>query len=145
MNQTITAYFSSSGTPATSLSPTIRIRLVSTGALVVTDDAMTEVGDGWYKYVYTSFVPGIDYTIQCDGTSTLSGYDRYVVASTAGETDLIRKILMNKMNLSDGSSNNWVLYDDDGSTPLLTFSITDKNGSAITNEVGVPARRGKGA
>jgi hypothetical protein len=74
----IVAFFTSSGVPATGLSPTIRIRNVSTGALVVTDAAMTEVGDGFYRYNYTGYNPTIDYAIRCDGTAILPAAERYV-------------------------------------------------------------------
>ena len=44
----ISAFFTDDGVPLTSPSnaPTIRIRRQDTGALVVTDSAMTEQGDG---------------------------------------------------------------------------------------------------
>ena len=144
MNQTVTAYFSNAGTSATGLSPTIRIRNVASKALIIMDEAMTEVGDGWYKYVFSNYVIGTDYVIRCDGTATLSGADRYVVASSAGETDLIRKILMNKLHLADGIAGNWVLYDDDGSTPLLTFDVTDKDNNEISQPKYSPSKRSKG-
>ena len=42
----ITAFTKDDNTAATGLSATIRIRIVSTNALTVTDAAMTEVGMG---------------------------------------------------------------------------------------------------
>jgi len=45
----ILSYFSLYGTPSTGLSPTIRIRDISDNSLVVTDAAMAEVGDGFYR------------------------------------------------------------------------------------------------
>ena len=45
----VTAYFTDGGTPATGLTPTIRIRDLSDNSLVITDASMTEVGDGHYK------------------------------------------------------------------------------------------------
>lgn len=74
----IVAFFTSSGVPATGLSPTIRVRNISTGALTVTDQAMAEVGDGFYKYDYATYDPTIDYAIRCDGTVTLPAAERYV-------------------------------------------------------------------
>jgi len=59
-------------------------------------------------------------------------------------TILIRKIQTNRLELSDGDTGNWVLYDDDNSTPLLIFDITDKNGNPIVQPAGIPSSRSKG-
>jgi hypothetical protein len=58
--------------------------------------------------------------------------------------DLIKKILQNRLELADGSANNWILYDDDDTTPLLTWSVSDKDGAAITQITGAPSRRTRG-
>jgi hypothetical protein len=76
----IIAFFMNNGAPATGLSATIRIRRVSDGVLLVTDHAMVEVGDGWYRYTYGSYDSSIDYAIRCDGGSTLLDEDRYAFA-----------------------------------------------------------------
>jgi hypothetical protein len=54
----------------------------------------------------------------------------------------IKAALINRMELADGSSSNLVIYDDDAVTPLLTASVTDKTGAAITTSATVPAKRG---
>jgi len=51
------------------------------------------------------------------------------------------KILRNKMVVSV-ASNNMILYDDDGTTPLYTWALTDKDGGTITAGGGVPTTRG---
>lgn len=58
--------------------------------------------------------------------------------------ELIKKVLINRLELADGGSGNMVLYDDDDSTPLLTFAVTDHNGNAIVLANQEPARRGRG-
>lgn len=73
----ITALFTSGSTPTTGLSPTIRIRRLDTDALVVTDDAMSEVGDGIYKYSFTEYSGTLDYAIRADGTVSLPAGERY--------------------------------------------------------------------
>jgi len=62
----------------------------------------------------------------------------------ATDVTLIRKLLQNKLELADGDTGNWILYDDNDSTPLLTFSVTDKGGLAITQPEGAPSRRTRG-
>jgi hypothetical protein len=70
------------------------------------------------------------------------------VAGSVGEA-LVRavmtdKIMRNRLELTDGSINNWVLYDDDSITPLLRWSVRDKDGDAIQMNKWVPARRTRG-
>jgi len=95
----ILAFFTINGVPKTGLSPTIRIRNVSTGALIITDDSMTEVGDGFYKYNFAAYDPQTDYAIRCDGTSVLPDHERYVYAGNE-LSDEIDDINTNVLNLS---------------------------------------------
>jgi hypothetical protein len=76
----ILAFFTNSGTPATGLTPTIRVREVPVGTLVVTDQAMTELGDGHYSYDFTGYDATKDYAIRCDGGITLPSGERYTYA-----------------------------------------------------------------
>lgn len=72
----------------------------------------------------------------------------HVAVGSAGEaltfTTLIKKMLINRLELADGVASNWVLYDDNDITPLLTFSVTDKDGLTITQPSGAPSRRTRG-
>ena len=155
----VLAFFSEDGAPATGLSPVVRIRDAATGSVAVNNAAMTEVGDGFYKYNFSSFDTSKDYTIICDSV-TLTGYERYTYATSEDRglvsdidttldavgvtTTLIKKVQINRLELVDGSTNNWVLYDDDDSTPLLVFDVTDRDGNAIAQPANVPARRSRG-
>lgn len=67
------------------------------------------------------------------------------IGDTNVRVRLLEKIARNRLELADGSTGNWVLYDDDSLTPLLTFSISDKNGSGIVQQALVPSRRTRGA
>lgn len=57
---------------------------------------------------------------------------------------LLEKLARNKLELADGDTDNWVLYDDDDVTPLLTFSVTDKDGNALYLPAQAPAKRTRG-
>ena len=83
----ITAFFTNSGVPAIGLSPTIRIRDLFDISLVVTDDPMTEVGDGHYQYDFITYDTTVDYAIRCDGTVTLPNADRYKYAGNENYYD----------------------------------------------------------
>lgn len=76
------AYFSSSGSPATGLTPTITVRDVSDGSAVVNAQAMTETGSGFYKYDYAGYDTTKNYVILCAGGITLVGTERYAVADS---------------------------------------------------------------
>ena len=73
----VAAFYTNSGVPVTGLSPTIRIRDLDDNSLVVTDDSMTEVGDGHYQYNFSAYDADKDYVIRCDAGATLSDSDRY--------------------------------------------------------------------
>jgi hypothetical protein len=158
----IVSFFEESGDPALGLSPIINIRDVSDGSLVITGGAMIEKGDGSYAYDFVGYDDTKDYVVRSDSV-TLSGTDRYSYGST-GEyneslneikstvddidirTLLIRKIQTNKLELADGDTGNWVLYDDppNETVPLLTFNVTDKNGDLIVQPANIPSKRSKG-
>jgi hypothetical protein len=98
----ILAFFTSSGTPATGLSPTIRIYDLSDDSLVVNDDSMSEVGDGHYKYDFATYDADKDYAIRCDGGISLSDSDRYKYAGNENYIDDIE-------NSSLADSNTYIL------------------------------------
>lgn len=56
--------------------------------------------------------------------------------------DLLRRVATNRLELADGDSDNLVLYDDDGSTPLIVWDQKDKAASGIEIPLRGPARRG---
>lgn len=66
------------------------------------------------------------------------------IDDTNARVRLLEKIARNRLELMDGTTDNWILYDDDSVTPLLTFSVTDKNGAAIVQQNAVPSRRTRG-
>ncbi len=90
-------FFDSSGSPqlpAAGLSPlpTIRIRRLSDNALVVTDDIMTEVGDGFYQYDFGAGSPeifdqGEEYAARAFAGALTTPRDRYATGSF-GNNDL---------------------------------------------------------
>ena len=80
VTEQIVAFFTNAGVPVTGLSPIIRIRELDGDTLVVTDEAMTEVGDGIYRYNFTAYDTDVNYAIRCDGTSVLPSAERYAWA-----------------------------------------------------------------
>ncbi len=156
----ITTNFQSAGVTASGLSPAIRIRDVSDG-LVVASGIMAELGDGFYTYDFTGYGITNEYAILCDAV-TLSDLDRYK-SLTTGEygdiinglglvtdnidfrVELIKKIWQNKLELSDGDTGNLVIYEDDNTTPRISWDVTDVLDNAIIQEVSNTAKRSRGA
>jgi hypothetical protein len=154
----ITTYFNTNIAPVTGLTPMIKIREVETGTIVVSG-TMSEVGDGFYTYDFAGYDITKDYYMFCDALTLPSKYRyKYLTSGEYGDiintvgvlsdnvelrTLLIKKILTNRLELVDGDTNNWVLYDDDSATTLLTWDVTDKSDSAVEQEEGTESRRSK--
>jgi hypothetical protein len=85
----IVAFFTNGNVPLVSpaLPPTIRIRRTDTGALVVTDSNMTELGDGIYRFTFASDRT-LEYGIRADALvgQTTAG-ERYASGALSGTTD----------------------------------------------------------
>jgi hypothetical protein len=81
-NKLIVSLFSNNGIPKTGLSPIISIWEISSGSetLVVNGSAMTESGDGFYKYNFTSYDLTKDYVMLSDGGGVLANEERYSYA-----------------------------------------------------------------
>lgn len=141
----LTTFFTDSGAPATGLSPTIRIRNANTGSLLITDAAMSEIGDGFYSYDFTSYDRALNYAIRADGGGSLDDGERYSYfgndtyhtdiaaevwattvsgySTTFGEAvALIRQIEIGKWEIS---SSILTFYDEDGVTPIVSFTLND--------------------
>lgn len=84
----INSYFSRAGVPELGLSPIIRIWQVdeTTDTLIITNDTMNEIGDGFYKYIFTSINGYLEterYIIRSDSNdNTMSDQERYSVGLT---------------------------------------------------------------
>jgi len=71
--QILGAITDAAGAVVTGLTPTIRIRDAGTTLLIITDAAMTEVGDGFYKFDFTTYDSTKNYAIRVDTTLTIPG------------------------------------------------------------------------
>ena len=128
----IIAFFTDAGDPKEGLSPTIRV-LTLDGSIIINDEAMTETGSGFYYYDFTTYDEDEDYCIRADGTSDLSGADRYVFSSN--ETAGVGKILQIEKGKWAIKGNQMIFYDTDGTTALYTFNLTTKNGTPTEKDV----------
>ncbi len=118
--QQVLAVFTENGVPKTGLSPTLKIYRLDTKALVVTDDAMDEVGGGQYVYDFTAWDPAINYSTICDSV-TLSGAERYAYSSISGsnviedtlsEADILRILLAKATGIAAGGGGTVISFAD---------------------------------
>ena len=128
----IIAFFTDAGDPKEGLSPTIRV-LTLDGSIIINDEAMVEIGSGFYYYDFTTYDEDEDYCIRADGTSDLTGADRYVFSSN--ETAGVGKILQIEKGKWAIKGNQMIFYDTDGTTALYTFNLTTKNGTPTEKDV----------
>ena len=84
----VTNFVDEDGAKLTGLHPTITIRKVVDNAVVINAVAMTEMSDGFYKYLFTTYDSEIPYTFLCDSGVDMVG--RY--AMSASVIDLEDKV-----------------------------------------------------
>jgi len=128
----IFSFFTDNGIPKTGLSATINIWKAD-GTQIVTEQNMTEIAGGFYKYDFTIYDEDEDYLIRADGSNTLSSYDRYVYSSN--ETAGVGKILKIEKGKWEITDSQMIFYDHDGTTVLYTFNLKNKHGSATEKDV----------
>lgn len=80
----IGSFFADEGVPKVGLTPTIRVWEVTetSQTLVINGAALTEVGDGFYRYNFTTYDSTKDYMFRVDGGSVLTDTDRYHYGAT---------------------------------------------------------------
>lgn len=103
MSNWITVRFFEAGVPKTGLSPTVTVRDLADNSVPVNAQAMTEVGDGFYKYDFTTRDTAKDYVFSADSV-TLLGSERYATGAIAGEaaTGFALSTELAKVPKSDG-------------------------------------------
>ena len=85
MSNWITVRFFETGVPKTGLSPTLTVLDLADNSVSVNAQAMTEVGDGFYKYDFTTRDTAKDYVFSADSV-TLLGSERYATGNISSST-----------------------------------------------------------
>jgi len=120
---------------------------------------MTSIGNGLYTYEFNNYDLQNEYMVVCNAmTDSVDDKYKFLASGEYGDllhsvavlndnielrTLLIKKILANKLELQDGDTDNWVLYDDDNSTQLLRWDVRDKTGQKIIENPNTNSRRSK--
>lgn len=97
----ILSFFTKAGSPAIGLNiPTVKVIEVPSSVIVVNNQNMTELSNGFYFYDFAGYDFTKDYAILCDGTTELTGAERYVVAGNESySVGLIRSEIENIIRL----------------------------------------------
>lgn len=114
----------------TSLTVTIDVRTISDNALIINSADMTEMSDGAYKYIFTSYDESLDYLFICkanNGDRVFATNDSVSdLTKTAAELD--RKLSTNKASITvaeDGTGIETVtIYDDDNETEIHKHTVS---------------------
>jgi hypothetical protein len=94
----ITSFFTSGGTPALGLSAKINIWSVNNigQTLLINNASMLEVGDGFYKYYFSTYDENTDYLFRTDGGSSLASSDRYQSGANSNFADDITDAILDE-------------------------------------------------
>jgi len=149
-SETITTYYTTStvapAAPSTGLSPTISIWKVSDNTALVNEAAMTEVGGGYYKYVYSAYDPTIRIVFRCN-SAVATGDFRYTWGSNSDDLQMVGKLPTNYIMGSSVASNkddeidNISLYTDtvEGTLSAISLSQATNYATLRSDIAAVPA------
>jgi hypothetical protein len=113
---------------------------------------LTEVERGHYNRVLDVNALGLnagdaliaEFEVDDGGAVVGADHDIILITETLGDLAIVRKSITNRMEEAPGNPGTLILYDDDGTTVLLTWQLRDVTGGAIVGTVGSPARRSAG-
>lgn len=129
-------YNASTGAPMTGLTPTF-LTYANTAGTPVAQPAISEIGGGAYKF--TPVLPaseGLVYVIDAGATAT-PRYSTRFIRSSDFDLDDVATILQYsqgrwKIHTTGPDANRLVIYEEDGTTVVRKFDLTDSGGSATT-------------
>lgn len=129
-NKIITVHFTSNGVPQPLLTPTIDIfELHPTNpvlnTLVVNDGAVVEIGQGWYRYNFTTYDPTKNYVFTIDGGATLADCDRYHTGGNESYSEEIAPAVWEEQTTNHVAS---------GTTGLMLSQIKADTASILISE-----------
>lgn len=109
----ILAYFcGTDGAPETGLSPTVDGYKIEDSTQVLTASALTEIGDGWYYYDYSTADSSYHYVFTIDGGAALPGLLRYAVGSSPGDSADIATVSTNVDSIATDIDNLYYKFRD---------------------------------
>ena len=151
----VIVHYNKDGKPKEGLSPTIKIRDADTGNIIVENEYMTEVGDGYYKYPFTDIEENKEYLVICYSGEGLPENQRYsiggidtsmkppqledIVKQTVeameredGTLDLVKQVELGRWIIKD---NQMIFYREDNETEIARYRLFDMYGTPTVANV----------
>ena len=136
--QQVLAVFTENGVPKTGLSPTLKIYRLDTDALVINDEAMTEIGaSGQYRYNFTTWDSSINYSVLCDSV-TLTSFERFAYSSISAANviedvlstdDILRILLAKATGIASGGGGTLIDFSDVTNSKTRVSMTVDASGN----------------
>ncbi|OQA50320.1 MAG: hypothetical protein BWY47_00595 [Bacteroidetes bacterium ADurb.Bin302] len=133
----IVTFISNAGLPNDSLTPTITIRNVNTKDVVISNEVMESIGDGFYYYEFDKYKEQNTYTVLVNAGDTVEQSERYQ-HSIIQDIDVNAAISFIK-NIEGGmweiKDNQMVFFGEDNKTEIAKFNLYNKTGIATEESV----------
>lgn len=125
----ITSFFTKAGVPQTGLVPTINIWQLdptnpSINTLIINGDLLTEIGQGLYRYNFTTYDITQNYLFLIDGGATLSNGERYNVAANESYIDDVSSGVWNEPATSHTGTGTMGLLENQIKADTTSISIS---------------------
>lgn len=137
MSKYIIMSFDNQDGPITGLTPSLRGRRVDNGSIILNGVSMEEIGDGFYRYLWTGYDPNILCVFFADGGEPL-GMDRYSKAWQLQDLeDDLKNVSDNVQTLVDIEGGDWttsppnvlVFSKKGGGAEIMRFLAYDSEGN----------------
>ncbi len=125
----VITFFTSGGIPAENLTPKITIREVSSKSIIINNQLMEEIGDGFYMYSFNDYKEGRTYAVLINGGDQLATGEKYSYGiiqdiDINSAISFIKNIEGGKWEITD---NKMVFYAEDNKTEIAKFSLYNKD------------------
>ena len=142
-SETIRTYFTTStvnpAAPATGLSPVISIWKVSDNSVLVNEEAMTEVGGGWYKYTFAAYDPTTGIAFRCNSAVATTDF-RYTWGGNSDDLQMAALVPASTIATEAGVTTVAGYTDSlEGSMTATNALITNLDGDLVNSTNGILA------
>ena len=130
-NKIITVFFSTSGVPTPGLTPIINIYQLNPttptiNTLVVSNGATTEIGNGWYRYDFSTYDLTQNYVYTFDGGVSLTDCERFKIGGNESYVEDITDGVWDEPSINHLAS---------GSTGFLLTQIKSDTTSITVSQI----------
>lgn len=133
----IITFISNNGLPNDTLSPKITIRSVNSKEIIIDNETMESIGDGFYLYIFDKYKEQTTYTVLVNAGDSVEQSERYQ-HSIIQDIDINSAVAFIK-NVEGGmwevKDNQMVFFGEDNKTEVARFNLYNKAGLAAEENV----------